>query len=83
MELESLAMEVGYSLSSQEPVESGLSPTKDDGEHGCNLIMGPLESFLASACFIMHFPLDSPFGSESFIQLAVNFVLSFSDTWGW
>lgn len=34
MELGSLAMEVGYSLSSQEPVESGLSPTKDDGEQG-------------------------------------------------
>lgn len=47
MELESLAMEAGYSLSSQEPAESGLSPTKDDGDHGCNSIMGPVASFLA------------------------------------
>lgn len=74
-------MEVGYTLSLQEPVEPGLSPTKDDGEHGCNLIMGPLASFSASACFIMHFPLHSPFGFEGFSQLAVNFVLS--GTWGW
>lgn len=56
MELENLAMEAGYSLSSQEPVEFGLSPTRDDGEHGCNSIMGPIASFsafyLASCIFL-------------------------------
>lgn len=76
MELESLAMEAGYSLSSQEPAESGLSPTKDDGDHGPR-------SIIFSLFGIMDFPLDSLFDSEGFSQLVVNFGLSFSDTWGW